>query len=258
MDTSKKKSCFVIMPISDHDGYEKGHFSRVYEHLIKPACEKAGFIPIRSDEEAKTNYIVIDILKRILDSDIVLCDLSAKNANVMYELGIRQAFNKKVVLIKDNKTERVFDIQGLRTISYDENLRVDEVQKNINSISDSLLKTSQDQSNDINSLIQLLSIKPASLPTSFELSTESSLILDALKELTHRMTQLESKSVSSTAKYPVNGGIYYKGEKLYADSEFVGCLVETTENAVILELDGLFYPILKTDFKYKKIDNLPF
>ena len=32
-----KKTCFVIMPISDVDGYEKGHFGRVYEYLIKPA-----------------------------------------------------------------------------------------------------------------------------------------------------------------------------------------------------------------------------
>ena len=31
------KTCFVIMPISDVDGYEKGHFGRVYEYLIKPA-----------------------------------------------------------------------------------------------------------------------------------------------------------------------------------------------------------------------------
>jgi hypothetical protein len=35
------KKCFIIMPISDQEGYEKGHFSRVYKHLIKPACEKS-------------------------------------------------------------------------------------------------------------------------------------------------------------------------------------------------------------------------
>ncbi|EPR71058.1 hypothetical protein ADICYQ_0649 [Cyclobacterium qasimii M12-11B] len=91
----KEKVCFIIMPISDQEGYEKGHFSRVYKHLIVPACERAGFKPIRADDEVKTNYIVIDIIRKILDSDIVLADLSAKNPNVMYELGIRQAFNKK-------------------------------------------------------------------------------------------------------------------------------------------------------------------
>lgn len=34
---AKLKTCFVIMPISDVDGYEKGHFIRVYDYLIKPA-----------------------------------------------------------------------------------------------------------------------------------------------------------------------------------------------------------------------------
>ena len=38
-----KKKCFVIMPISDTDGYDNGHFTTVYNHLIKPAVIKAGF-----------------------------------------------------------------------------------------------------------------------------------------------------------------------------------------------------------------------
>ena len=41
---AKLKTCFVIMPISDVDGYEKGHFIRVYDYLIKPACEIAGYM----------------------------------------------------------------------------------------------------------------------------------------------------------------------------------------------------------------------
>jgi len=55
--STKEKSCFTIMPISEQEGYDKGHFNRVYEHIIKPACIKAGFKPIRADEENKTNYI---------------------------------------------------------------------------------------------------------------------------------------------------------------------------------------------------------
>jgi hypothetical protein len=41
-----KKKCFVIMPISDAEGYDKGHFTRVYEHLVKPAVIEAGFEPM--------------------------------------------------------------------------------------------------------------------------------------------------------------------------------------------------------------------
>jgi len=185
-----KKYCFVIMPISDQVDYDKGHFSRVYEHLIKPACEKGGFIPVRADEESKTNYIVIDIIKKILESDIVLCDLSSKNPNVLYELGLRQAFNKKSVLIKDNKTSRVFDIQSLRTIDYDENLRIDEVKNKIDLIAKTLEDTYNSNDSEVNSLIQLLSIKPASFSDSVELSQDSSLILDAISNISDRLNRV--------------------------------------------------------------------
>ena len=70
---TKEKTCFIIMPIADMDGYDSGHFDRVYEHLIKPACENSGHKAIRADDIASSNYIIIDILHKILDSDMVLC-----------------------------------------------------------------------------------------------------------------------------------------------------------------------------------------
>lgn len=94
-----KKECFVIMPISDAEGYDKGHFTRVYEHLVKPAVIEAGFEPMRADDTSKANFIVVDILKQILESDMAICDLSSRNPNVFYELGIRQAFNLNSCLI---------------------------------------------------------------------------------------------------------------------------------------------------------------
>lgn len=95
MAAEEKKTCFVIMPISDVDGYDSGHFTRVYEHLIKPACEQAGFKPERADETPRTDVIMAGILKKIIACDIAICDLSSRNANVFYELGLRHAFNKK-------------------------------------------------------------------------------------------------------------------------------------------------------------------
>lgn len=38
--SSNIKTCFVIMPTSDHPDYAPGHFKRVYEYIIKPACKK--------------------------------------------------------------------------------------------------------------------------------------------------------------------------------------------------------------------------
>lgn len=135
-----EKKCFVIMPISDSDNYPSGHFGRVYEFIIKPACIKAGFKPVRADEILTTNYIALDIIKHIISSEMAICDLSGRNPNVLYELGVRQAFNLPVTLIKDTGTPRIFDIQGFRDVEYDENLRIDTVQGEIDAICEVLKK----------------------------------------------------------------------------------------------------------------------
>ena len=252
------------MPISDQEGYKKGHFNRVYKHLIKPACEKAGFTPIRADDESVTNYIVIDIIRKIIDADIVLCDLSAKNPNVLYELGLRQAFNKKSVLVKDTKTNRIFDIQGLRTIDYDDNLRIDEVEIAINSIAKSLKETFDSDINEINSLIQLLSIKPATIPTSVELSKESSLILESLTDISNRLNNLEKKESNvknevTQQRFDINKCSIALGEELYdGTGKLLGQLADVHSDAIYIKQNGKVLKIMKSDPIYKKIDNLPF
>jgi hypothetical protein len=257
-----KLTCFVIMPISDIEGYEKGHFTRVFQHLIKPACEKAGFKPIRADDEIKTNYIVIDIIRKILESDMVICDLSSTNPNVMYELGIRQSFNKKSVLIKDVKTNRIFDIQGLRTIDYDENLRIDEVQKNIENISKTLRETYENEKHEINSIIQLLSIKPAEITTSIEISKESSIIIESLNDISNRLNRLEKGKNSilnnGAQKFNINGMEIELGRDLYDVDTPIGKLIDVHSDAIFVEMNNKIRKIFKTDEMYQRIDNLPF
>ena len=135
--------CFVIMPISDAEGYSIGHFNRVYQYLLRPAIEKAGFEAIRADEIEETNFIVLDIVQHLLSAEMCICDLSSKNPNVLYELGIRQAFNLPVCLIKDDLTSRIFDIQGFRDCEYSSSLRIDEVQDGIDIMKAKLLQKSE-------------------------------------------------------------------------------------------------------------------
>lgn len=207
-----ERTCFVIMPIADMSSYENGHFHRVYTHLIKPACNQAGFKPIRADEISNSNFIVLDILRRIVECDIAICDLSGRNPNVMYELGLRQAFNKKTVLIKDEKTISPFDVQAFRYCEYDSTMRIDNAQNNTQSISKALTATYSADENDVNSIVQLLKIQPAQVGERTVLSQENTLILKAIKELEKRIpsqTQPPQKnnynSVSIDQKYSNHG-----------------------------------------------------
>ncbi|MFL6253759.1 MAG: hypothetical protein ACJ74T_01930 [Pyrinomonadaceae bacterium] len=190
------QTCFVIMPISDHPDYPPDHFSRVYEHIIKPACVKAGFIPDRADDAQHTHVIMMNILQRILDADIVLCDLSTKNPNVLYELGIRQSFDKPVTLIKDDRTSRIFDTGMLSDVEYNADLRVDNVQQAIETIAARLRNTFEKRDEKVNSLIQLMKIRPAAMPEPTTISTETKVILDAINTLGRRVSGLEGAKVS--------------------------------------------------------------
>ncbi|KAF6636532.1 hypothetical protein H6F38_04640 [Paenibacillus sp. EKM208P] len=187
-----QKSCFIVMPISDAEGYEKGHFSRVYEHIIKPACELAGFEPIRADDVKHTNAIILDIIKKIIEADMVVCDLSSRNPNVLYELGIRHAFNLPVVLIKDTITPRPFDISALRDVPYDPSLRIDTVSIAINAVSEALKETFEQKGKDTNSLVELLGVQSAKLPEPKTISGETSILLNAIDDL--KLSLQESKN----------------------------------------------------------------
>lgn len=200
----KAKECFVIMPISDNIDYPEGHFDRVYNYLIKPACEQAGFRPIRADDVINTNYIALDIVKRIIESDMSICDLSTQNPNVLYELGIRQAFNKPVTLIKDKNTKRIFDIQGFRDFEYDFNLRIDNVRMEIDNLSQLIVNTYEANGEEINSLVSLLSITPAKQKENKKISPETELILNSLATLDKRMTSIEKNGLINSPERVFN------------------------------------------------------
>lgn len=164
--TEKRDECFVIMPISDPEGYEKGHFQHVYDNIVSVACESADFKPVRADDVLQTNLIHLDVLKRIIETPMAVCDLSNRNPNVLFELGLRQAFDKPVVLIQEKGTPAIFDIAPLRYTEYRKELVYHEVLEDQKSIADAMKATKKatDDGGGLNSMVKLLSLtSPAQL-----------------------------------------------------------------------------------------------
>lgn len=157
--TQHAKRCFVMMPFSDPEGYAKGHFRKIYEQIIKPAIESAGYVAYRVDEDGVSNLITTKIFQAIVDCDMAICDLSSRNPNVLYELGIRHAFDKPVVLITDDKTERIFDIQGLSTITYRSSRLYDEVPEDQEKIVEAI--KANENNSSIYSIINMVKLQEA-------------------------------------------------------------------------------------------------
>ncbi|KWE52643.1 hypothetical protein WL76_15745 [Burkholderia ubonensis] len=166
-DVPKNNDCFIIMPISDADGYPQGHFKHVYDNIVVPSCEKAGFQAVRADDVKATNLIHLDILKKLIEAPIAICDLSSRNPNVLFELGIRQAFDKPVVLIQEAGTPKIFDIAPLRYLEYSKDMKYHDVLKSQNELKDAIEATvaANGETGNVNSIVKLLALSnPAKIP----------------------------------------------------------------------------------------------
>lgn len=151
----KKEKCFIIMPISDQGDYPVGHFTKVYEQIIKPSVEDAGYEAYRVDENNICDAIINKIFSAIQECPMAICDLSNRNPNVLYELGLRQAYDKPVVLIQDDKTEKIFDISGISTVFYKSTRIYEDVIEARENIKKAILATREGKVNTLAKIVKV-------------------------------------------------------------------------------------------------------
>lgn len=114
-----KKTCFVVSPIGDEGSEIRKHADTVLEHIIKPALESE-FDVKRVDEIYHSDKIDEKIFELLINSDLVLVDITDNNPNVFLELGYRMALNKPTIYIRQETLENIpFDIRTINIISYD-------------------------------------------------------------------------------------------------------------------------------------------
>lgn len=106
-------SCFVMMPFAAPLG---DYYSKIY----KPAIEKAGLRPVRADADIfGTGKIIDQIWAGINSARVLVAELTTRNPNVFYELGLAHALEKPVVLVSSNEADIPFDLKHIRVIYYD-------------------------------------------------------------------------------------------------------------------------------------------
>ncbi|MCK4430865.1 MAG: hypothetical protein KAW19_06135 [Candidatus Aminicenantes bacterium] len=106
------KKAFVLMPF-------RLPFNSYYPAIFKPALEAAGYTVTRADDLFTPRPIMLDIQKSILEADLLLCEMSDRNPNVFYELGLAHAIGKPAILISRKEDDIPFDLRHLRVILYD-------------------------------------------------------------------------------------------------------------------------------------------
>lgn len=105
------KTCFVMMPFSDA-------FMAIYR-LIQRCCNEQGLDCRRADEDALPGQITSKIYESVSDAGIIIADMTGRNANVFYELGLAHAVSDKVILLTQSTTDVPFDLRDFIHIEYE-------------------------------------------------------------------------------------------------------------------------------------------
>lgn len=120
-DAGSNKYCGIIMPISAIDGCLEKHWTDVRLILTEAICDSGYTARIVSDAD-DSGIIQKRIIQNIYNDEIVVCDVSGRNPNVMFELGMRLAFDKPTIIVMDDKTNYSFDTSIIEHLLYPRSL----------------------------------------------------------------------------------------------------------------------------------------
>jgi hypothetical protein len=231
-------TCGIVMPISEIDGCSESHWSDVLS-IVSEAIDVAGFTPNIVSNADDVGIIQKRIIQNLYENEIVVCDVSGKNPNVMFELGMRLAFDKPTIIIKDDKTSYSFDTAPIDHIDYPRDLRYGKIEE-FKRLLSSKIKNTYAKSKDNHEYTTFLkhfgSFTVAKLD-SREVSKED-YVLEELKSINNRITQLAIRSKRAQGPSPYYGDMNYEPDINYRTCTFVVCLAGDAESAMAAAIEA--------------------
>jgi hypothetical protein len=248
--------CGVIMPISDCDGLSHSHWADVLL-IIRSAATLVGFDARLVSDTFESNLIHKEILRNVYEDEIIVCDVSGRNPNVFFELGIRMATQKPTVIIKDDRTVYPFDASPNRYIEYPRDLRHPAIEKFKKELSEAIKRT-RNQGEEASFIGQLGPFQVPKIDS--KEAPLSDIILQRLDQVQNFISAQSKKDLSSSMHMFAFRGGYDQGRVLvlqkYSDREIefsaIGYPKEQIENGIdeaskrgLINLDKVPSPIVR-------------
>ncbi len=146
-DDNLPKKCGIVMPIASMEGYPESHWKDV-KRIIESAIKEANFEARLVSDADDIGVIHKRIVQNLYDNPMIVCDISGRNPNVMFELGLRLAFDKPTIIIKDEITPYSFDTSVIEHLSYPKDLRYHDIEVFKENLKDRIKKTYKAYEND--------------------------------------------------------------------------------------------------------------
>ncbi|WP_422768157.1 hypothetical protein ACOX9X_16375 [Photobacterium leiognathi subsp. mandapamensis] len=195
MNTDEVNVCGIVMPISSIEGCNESHWSEVLE-ILTDAIEEAGFEGNLVSNADDVGIIHKRIIQNLYDNPVVVCDVSCKNPNVMFELGLRLAFDKPTIIVKDDETSYSFDTSAIEHLEYPRDLRFSQIVDFKKKLTEKIIATYKKSTLDQNYTTFLKhfgEFKVAKLDKT-EVSGQE-FIIDELKSLRRTIARMDSSKI---------------------------------------------------------------
>src|ERR671935_1488356 len=126
MATAREAFALVLMPSSERS-------TRLYADAIKPGCEDAGVTCERADERHFVESILHNTSDEILAVDVIIADVTERNAGIFYEIGYAHAFGRPTLILTARSSDVPPHLQRNPIIVYDDDRLVvrDEVARQV-------------------------------------------------------------------------------------------------------------------------------
>ena len=241
IDSEKKikGKCGIIMPIASHPDYPIDHWKDVL-NILKDAISTTEFEPNLVSDDVAIGLIHDRIVTNIYTNDIIVCDVSSKNPNVMFELGMRLAFDKPTIIIKDESTGYSFDTGVIEHISYPSSLRFSQIVSFKEELVRKINATYQKSKNEPDYSPFLKSFGKTIVPSKVQQTsvTEGNYIIEQLQKIRNEMHLLRG---------------YDRRTEERNKSSFPELKIFRIAESIISKLEGrLIYEIV-TDFKLNNL-----
>jgi len=178
------------MPISEIDNCPASHWEDVLK-IVTDTLTDAGYVVRLVSDSDESRVIHANIVENLYDNAVVVCDVSAKNPNVMFELGMRLAFDKPTVIIKDDMTKYTFDVGILQHLPYPRSLRYQQMVKFKKELVEKVKATHDKATSDVNYSMFLKHFKVKTLES--QPLPPDKFILSQLKEMNDSINRLSQR-----------------------------------------------------------------
>jgi len=199
-----EKHCGIIMPIAPMDGYSAEHWIDIKNIITESTKQVPGMnfrTEIVSNSSGEIDIIHKRIIQNLYNADIVICDISGRNPNVMFELGMRLTFDKPTIIIKDDKTDFIFDTGVIEHLIYPKDLRFKKIVEFQKELAKRIKITYEKSQNDTSYSTFLGNFGEFKVPTLKQeaITDVNQVILNELSNLRKEITSVKREVTTSSS-----------------------------------------------------------